>query len=215
MDKGFVGAAGEHMLEALNKAEVPKELFLGNIIGAFARALSDKMDQSVTDAVGMSTSASYTIVQIGSEPGSTIDELRKMLALEHSSLVRMLDRLEKMGLVARLRGTNGDKRSVSVSLTELGEECFTRIIDARSNVLSKLVQKLTLEEQENMKLLVDKLTPEVVDLGDDQHYVCRLCNLEACPQDICPVNLAHPGNEDHPERHFRRSEKHTCLGNLS
>lgn len=212
MEKGFVGTASEHMLEALNKAEVPKEMFLGNIIGAFARALSDKMDRAVTEAVGMSTSASYTIVQIGSEPGSTIDELRRMLALEHSSLVRMLDRLEKMGLVSRQRGTNGDKRSVSISLTELGEECFTRIIDARSGILNRLVQKLSVEDQEHMKQLVDKLTPEIVDLGDDQHYVCRLCNLEACPQEICPVNLAHPGNEDHPETHFRRCEKHTSLG---
>ena len=72
------------VLEKLAEDEVPKDLFLGNVVGAFSRALSDKMDRAVTDAIGMSTSAAYAIVQIGTEPNSTIDELRKMLSLEHS-----------------------------------------------------------------------------------------------------------------------------------
>ena len=66
-----------------NGASPSADLFVGNIIGAFSRALSDKMDRAVRDAAGLSNSACYAIVTIGSEPNSSIETLRRMLSLEH------------------------------------------------------------------------------------------------------------------------------------
>lgn len=178
--------------------------FAGNVIGAFARALSDKIERAVRKSTGLSGSACSAIVTVGSEPGSSIETLRRMLSLEHSSLVRLLNGLEKRGLLERHRGVSRDQRAVKVYLTERGEESFTSILDARRAVLDEALSTLETNEREDFVRMLAKMMPGVVDAGDDQHYVCRLCELEACPQDICPVNLAHPEFFELPESPFRR-----------
>lgn len=178
--------------------------FVENVFGVFARALSDKMDDAVQAAVNLSNSACYSIVQIGSEPNASIETLRKMLSLEHSSTVRLVTGLEKKGLVQRIRGTAHDRREVCVVLTDAGESCFTSILEARSKVLSKAVERLDPEEKVTMLGLIGKMMPAIVKGGDDQHYVCRLCDLEVCPQEKCPVNLAHPEFYELPPEPFKR-----------
>lgn len=185
---------------------VSSDQFVENVFGAFARALSDKMDNAVQSAVNLSSSACYSIVQVGSEPNSSIETLRRMLALEHSSTVRLINGLEKKGLLQRVRGTAHDRREVRVVLTELGESCFTKILDARRCILENAVSRLDLEEKNMMLRLIGKMMPAIVDGGDDQHYVCRLCELEVCPQEICPVNLAHPQFYEVPDKPFKRKE---------
>lgn len=190
----------------LKSPNVPRDLFLGNVLGAFSRALCDKMDRAVCAATGRNTTACYAIVQIGSEPGSSIEVLRRMLGLEHSSVVRLLDRLERANLVNRIRGTECDQRKVCIFLTDDGEREFTKILDARREVLDRAMARLNDADKEFLLSLIHKLMPEVVDCGDDQHIVCRLCDLEKCPQDRCPVNLAYPDNMDIVEVPFKRRE---------
>lgn len=190
----------------LNSSSVnfSSDLFAGNVLGAFARALSDKVEQAVCEATGLSSSACSAIVTVGSEPDSSIETLRRMLSLEHSSLVRLLDRLEQRGFLRRIRGSNVDQRMVSVSLTDEGEDCFTAILDARRATLEEVMLPLGSAERKLMIGMVAKMMPHVVDPGDDQHYVCRLCDLEVCPQTDCPVNLAYPDLFELPDQPFRR-----------
>ena len=187
-----------------NDVSPPADLFVGNIIGAFSRALSDKMDRAVREAAGLSNSACYAIVTIGSEPSASIETLRRMLGLEHSSLVRLIDRMERQGLLQRIRGTCKDLRKVKVSLTDQGENRFTKILAARRKVLENTLSSLTREERGLVSSAIFKMMMSVVDGGDDQHYVCRLCDLESCPQDNCPVNLAYPELYELSEKPFQR-----------
>lgn len=180
------------------------DLFAGNVLGAFSRALSDKVEHAVCEATGLSSSACSAVVTVGSEPDSSIETLRRMLSLEHSSLVRLLDRLERRGLLKRVRGSRTDQRMVSVSLTGKGEDCFTAILEARRATLEEVMLPLGSAERKLMVGIVAKMMPHVVYPGDDQHYVCRLCDLEVCPQEECPVNLAYPDLFELPEQPFRR-----------
>ncbi len=183
---------------------VATDLFAGNVLGTFGRALTDKIDQAVCDSAGLSRSACYAIVMVGSEPGSSIEVLRRMLALEHSSLVRLLKRLEQYGLLERVRGAGNDQRVVEIYLTDAGEASFTRILDARRTVLDEVLEPLQADERDYLIKLLAKVMPTVVEAGDDQHYVCRLCDLEVCPQEVCPVNLAYPDFFELPDKPFKR-----------
>lgn len=190
----------------LRRPNVPRDLFLGNVLGAFSRALCDKMDKAVCTATGRNTTACYAIVQIGSEPGSSIEVLRRMLGLEHSSVVRLLDRLERANLVNRVRGTECDQRKVSIQLTDDGEREFTKILDARREVLDRVLCGVNDVEKAFLLSLMHKVMPKVVECGDDQHIVCRLCDLEKCPQEKCPVNLAYPENMEVVDVPFKRRQ---------
>jgi MarR family transcriptional regulator, negative regulator of the multidrug operon emrRAB len=172
--------------------------FVGNILGAFSRAVSDKMDEAVQKEVGLNSSACYTIVQVGTEPNCSIETLRRRLALEHSSVVRVIDRLEKSDLLARVRGLGEDRREVAIVLTQRGEDCFTRILRARETFLRRVTATLDDDQKATLRSFINTMMREAVEGGDDQHYVCRLCDPDACPQDICPVNCAHPEFYEEP-----------------
>lgn len=184
--------------------DISVDVFVGNALGAFGRALSDKIDIAWTTTTGKTTSACYAISQIGCEPGSSIKALSKMLGIEHSSLVRLLDNLERDGLIKRTDNKH-DKRKKHIFLSDKGETMLTDMINARRRIMQPVTGLLNDNELNTLHKLIEKMTAAVVVGGDDQHYVCRLCELEVCPQEMCPVNLCHEEWYELPEKPFVRN----------
>ncbi|MGY5778000.1 MarR family winged helix-turn-helix transcriptional regulator [Rhizobium sp. LEGMi135b] len=167
---------------------VDKEaLRLENLFGAMSLALVDKMEKAFADETGLGPSAIAAIVQIGTEPGLTIETLRRMIALSHSATVRLVDQLVASDLVLRAGGVEGDKRARSLQLTERGRTLFDKSLGARRAVIHRAFKLLGQEETEQLGRLVEKLLPALVDLGDDQDVVCRVCDQGVCDQDRCPI----------------------------
>lgn len=164
-------------------------LRLENLFGAMSLALVDKMEKAFADETGLGPSAIAAIVQIGTEPGLAIETLRRMIALSHSATVRLVDQLVASDLVLRAGGVEGDKRVRSLQLTESGRALFDRSLAARRAVIGRAFKALKPEEAEQLGRLVEKLLPALVDLGDDQDVVCRVCDQGVCDQDRCPVTF--------------------------
>ena len=162
-------------------------LRLENLFGAMSLALVDKMEKAFTDETGLGPSAIAAIVQIGTEPRLTIETLRRMIALSHSATVRLVDQLVASDLVLRAGGVDGDKRARSLQLTKKGHLLFDRSLFARRAVIHRAFGVLSPEETAEFGRLVEKLLPALVDLGDDQDVVCRVCDQGACDQDRCPI----------------------------
>jgi DNA-binding MarR family transcriptional regulator len=162
-------------------------LRLENLFGAMSLALVDKMEKAFADETGLGPSAIAAIVQIGTEPGLTIETLRRMIALSHSATVRLVDQLVASDLVLRAGGVEGDKRARSLQLTERGRALFERSLAARRAVIHRAFAVLGPKETEQFGHLIEKLLPALVDLGDDQDVVCRICDQGVCDQDRCPI----------------------------
>src|SRR5438067_2179982 len=58
--------------------------------------------------------------------GPTIGQLAEHLVIRHHSAVGLIDRLERQGLVERIRG-EGDRRQVRIRLTSEGAEKLRRL----------------------------------------------------------------------------------------
>jgi len=69
----------------------------------------------ITQAIG------YLLINIDEENGTTVSEMAALLGLKSTSLSRMLNNLEKTGLIYR-ETHSADKRSVKLYLTTLGKE---------------------------------------------------------------------------------------------
>ncbi|HET8829389.1 MAG TPA: MarR family transcriptional regulator [Pelobium sp.] len=70
---------------------------------------------------GITQSIGYLLINIDEEDGTTVSEVAALLGLKSTSLSRMLNNLEKTGLI--YRGSHlTDKRSVKLYLTDLGKE---------------------------------------------------------------------------------------------
>lgn len=162
-------------------------LRLENIFGALSLALVDKMEKAFAEETGLGPSAIAALIQIGTEPGLTIETLRRLIALSHSATVRLVDQLVASDLVLRTGGVEGDKRARSLQLTESGRALFDKSLAARRTVIHRAFKMLGAEEAAQLGHLAEKLLPALVDLGDDQDVVCRVCDQGVCDQDRCPI----------------------------
>ena len=84
------------------------------------QTVANRYNQLVTD-FGITQAIGYLLINIDDKEGNTVSEVAALLGLKSTSLSRMLNQVEKMGLIYR-ESNKGDKRSVKIFLTELGKE---------------------------------------------------------------------------------------------
>jgi DNA-binding MarR family transcriptional regulator len=164
-----------------------ERLRLENIFGAMALALVDKMESAFSAETGLNPSAVAAIIQIGTDPGLSIEALRRIIALSHSATVRLIDQLVAGGLVVRGSGGDSDRRAKALYLTETGQAVFQRNIIVRRAVIERAVGHLTAEEKRSLDGIVGKLLTALVDPGDDHDIVCRVCDVSVCTRERCPI----------------------------
>ncbi|WP_187969374.1 MarR family winged helix-turn-helix transcriptional regulator [Aquibium microcysteis] len=165
---------------------------LENAFGAMSLACVDKMERAFLAAGGRGPSATAAIIRIGTEPGLSIERLRRMLALSHSATVRLVDQLAAAGLVMRETAGAGagavDRRARALVLTAEGEAAFQRSLAARRDVLARATRTLTPEDKRLLDALIGKILPALVDPGDDSDIVCRICDEGSCIPARCPID---------------------------
>ena len=163
-----------------------------NLLGALALAVTDRSFDAAA-AAGTEGSGTDAIVlsalhQFLDRP--TIDLLRRVLGLTSSGAVRLVNRLERAGLVRRVSAEDG--RATAVVLTTSGRRVARRVSGARTSMLKEALAVLSPAEcrkfEELMSLVLVGLRrgPEAV------RWICRFCDLDACGwrEGRCPVRNA-------------------------
>jgi DNA-binding MarR family transcriptional regulator len=84
------------------------------------QTVANRYNHIVTD-FGITQSIGYLLINIDEQEGTTVSKAASLLGLKSTSLSRMLNQLEDMGLIYR-ESNPGDKRSVKIYLTDLGKE---------------------------------------------------------------------------------------------
>jgi len=84
------------------------------------QTMANRYNAIVAD-FGITQSIGYLLINIDEEEGTTVSQAAALLGLKSTSLSRMLNQLEAMGLIYR-ESNKGDKRSVKIYLTALGKE---------------------------------------------------------------------------------------------
>ncbi|CAL61165.1 putative transcription regulators (MarR family) [Herminiimonas arsenicoxydans] len=96
------------------------------------------------------------LLMLSSGNCSTAAELSRELYIDSASITRMIDRLEKRGLIVRMpRGD--DRRVIHLQLTEVGAELAARLPDLYMGVLSHHFADFTVDEVATLKTLLRKL----------------------------------------------------------
>ena len=121
-------------------------------------------------------------------PVESLEELRRALALSHSATVRLVDALVADGLAVRHAAGRGP--AVAVKLTAAGSAAAERVLAARRARVEPLVATLGAAQQAALADILETLLASVVETAAPADWVCRLCDVAACPQDRCPVELS-------------------------
>lgn len=92
-------------------------------------------------AVGLTSAQHQLLLAIRGHPdprGPNVGDLADYLGTRHHSVVQLIDRTERLGLVARNREDERDRRVVRLSLTELGKEKLGLLTAAHIEELRRL-----------------------------------------------------------------------------
>ena len=162
-----------------------------NLLGALVLALDDEVSAATAAAAEHGATFPAALVSLRWEPGLSIETLRRRLGLTHSGTVRLLDRLEADGLVARHAGPDG--RTVALGLTARGRRSVRAILDRREDVLQRTLRTLSRGELGQLTTLLEKLLAGMTTDPEQADRICRLCDEGVCDAAACPVERAARG----------------------
>ena len=157
-----------------------------NVVGALALALSDRMTEAMSVDVPVSDVAALSALHHILDR-SSIEQLRQVLGLTHSGTVRLVDRLVEAGAVRRTAGP--DRRTASVTLTDVGKDLAARATAARAAVLEPALAALDAEDRESLDRLAGAVLVRLMRGPGATRWICRLCDTKACGRytDECPL----------------------------
>lgn len=96
------------------------------------------------------------VMLLGDGAASTAAELCKTLIYDPGAMTRLLDRLEKKGVLRRVR-TKGDRRTVHLELTEEGAKLYPRIVQALMQVFNRLLHGFSKSEVRQLEQLLTRM----------------------------------------------------------
>jgi DNA-binding MarR family transcriptional regulator len=159
-----------------------------NLLGALGTAVGDRVRAAVTGAAGGAVNdatALSAMLHFLEDP--RIDQLAQVLGLTSSGTVRLVDRLQHLGLVQRSAGA--DARATTVALTTAGRARAEEISGARIAVLERALAMLSPAERDQFGVLAGKLLAGIILPPGAYGWLCRLCDTGGCgrPEGHCPV----------------------------
>jgi MarR family transcriptional regulator, negative regulator of the multidrug operon emrRAB len=159
----------------------------GNLLGAVALGIGDRLEAEAQLAAGRRGARAAALATLAQWPGYTIEGLRHCLGLSHSATVRLIDGLVEDGLVVRERVGGGP--AVRPRLTDAGEAAAREVLAARSQAVQSLTELLSDEDLSRLAPILERLLASMTTDFSAGELICRLCELDDCPQDMCPVEL--------------------------
>jgi DNA-binding MarR family transcriptional regulator len=165
-----------------------------NLLGALGSAIADRVRAAVTVAAGGAVNdatALSALLHFLDDP--RIDRLADVLGLTSSGTVRLVDRLQRVGMVERSAGS--DARATTVALTAAGRARAEEISRARTEVLERALAGLSPAERVQLGVLAGKVLVGIMLPRGEYGWMCRLCDTGRCgrPEGHCPVADAATG----------------------
>ena len=158
---------------------------LENLLGALGVAIGDRMDEAFDEACAVGDSAPAALILIRENPDTRIEALARYLALSHSGTVRLVDRLQEAGWVAR--ETCEDKRAVVLVLSKAGSKVAERLLEGRRKSLTTALAGISAADRKVLERLVPQLLTNLVTDRASADHTCRYCDSGVCEREGCPL----------------------------
>ncbi|WP_117194460.1 MarR family winged helix-turn-helix transcriptional regulator [Rhizobium terrae] len=160
-----------------------------NLLGALALAVTDEFYLTIRKRGNGGPSEAAALVEIATWPKETIDSLSRTLRLSPAGTTRLVDRLVREGLVTRDVG-DADRRARTLSTTEAGRARVAVILAARREALDRALSQLDPEDQSALELVLERMLAAMTPDRETCDHTCRLCDIDSCPPNVCPVEQA-------------------------
>ena len=128
---------------------------VGAFIGQARRTIVEAIDQKLAP-LDISHAQWFVVMLLGDGTAATAAELCKLVVYDPGAMTRLLDRLEKKGVLRRVR-IRGDRRSVRLELTAEGRRLYPRILQALVEVFNRLLRGFSEREVRQLEDLLKRM----------------------------------------------------------
>lgn len=128
---------------------------VGAHIGRARRTIVETIDQELAP-LDISHAQWIVVMLLGDGAASTAAELCKILIYDPGAMTRLLDRLEKKGVLRRVRAKD-DRRTVRLELTADGAKLYPRILEALVQVFNRLLHGFSKSEVQQLEQLLQRM----------------------------------------------------------
>ena len=132
---------------------------IGFITNKGAKKLSDEFNKRVQQ-YGMTRVQWIALFYIGKSDGVSQKELSDLMNVKESSMVRLIDRMEKEDLVIRKKQAN-DRRITSIFLTDKGESLREKVLHLGEEFQDDATKGISSEELDNFKNVLEKMIKNI------------------------------------------------------
>lgn len=135
--------------------KIEKKMHLSTLIKKTSRLLVKKANE-LLKPYGLTDAYTYFLIALYQQDGLTQSEMHKQIGIEQPTAVRTLDRMERDGLILRIRSTK-DRRAIEIRLTEKGRNC-KKIIEQCAYELNQFALcGFKKEDKHEIKHLLERL----------------------------------------------------------
>ncbi len=128
---------------------------VGAFIGRARRTIVEAIDRKLAP-LDISHAQWIVVMLLGDGAASTAAELCKILIYDPGAMTRLLDRLEKKGVLRRMRA-NGDRRTVRLELTAGGKRLYPKILEALVEVFNRLLYGFSKSDVQQLEHLLKRM----------------------------------------------------------
>lgn len=154
---------------------------LSNKLGALGALIEEQTNHALS---GLSPSAAAVISTLHFRPGLTTTELSKIASVSQPTAVRLLDGLQRRGLVERGEQSG---RFTPLTLTKAGRSEVARLQRERIAAISSLLSMLGPEEAKQFEAMIDRILADATTSRAHARTTCRLCEHDLCGPGVCPI----------------------------
>jgi DNA-binding MarR family transcriptional regulator len=162
--------------------------YVENITTLFGKILARVGSDSGEPGIGLPPSQLQGLSYLFRHGESSVGDIAQGLGTTHPAAVRLVDRLERKGLVGRTE-SRSDRRVSLVALTVSGRELADRVLSKRTEALARALGRMDRRELEDVMRGLEALLAAALEDRRTVESVCLRCGDDHIG--CCIVNRTH------------------------
>src|SRR3954470_9365353 len=128
---------------------------VGALVGLTRKALVEAFDRELAP-LGLNTAQALVLMFLVDERVRTASEVCRQLSHDPGAMTRLIDKLETMGLVRRVRG-RGDRRSARLEITARGRQAHADMTRVQIGMLNRALRGFSSAEARALESLLERM----------------------------------------------------------
>lgn len=128
---------------------------VGSLVGLARKAMAEEFEREL-EPLGLNVAQALVILFLADGRASTSAQMCRLLSHDAGAMTRIVDRLEELGFVRRVR-TEHDRRAAQLELTKEGKSAYAHVTRVQVDVLNKMLRGFTKAEARTLESLLKRI----------------------------------------------------------